>query len=201
MNPMMRGGIAPQQKLIHVNDQFGTPGLRKQQGSTIEVYDSILLDSARLEYSFFRNSQTKVFPFTNVETGTLEPQESFVLERAFFTLVSVLQATGVVTEVRQLDLTTDTGISMGEIEFFIVNQRLIRPLSVRSFFPEFNQWADHTEENVKIWDTQLIIPPLLKFRVNIRFPEGFFTNVALTDTYLFMTLGGPGGIFAPKANY
>ena len=134
-----RGGVAPQQKLIHVNNQFGNPGLRKQQGSTIEVYDSILLLSTQLTYSFFRTSQTRVFPFTNLETGTLEPQESFVLERAFFTLVSVDQATQEVTEVRQLDLTTDHGITMGEMDFFIVNQRLIRPLSIRSFFPEFNR--------------------------------------------------------------
>jgi len=201
MLDVARPAVMPQNKLIHVNNQFGNPGLRKQQGSTIEVYDSILLLSTQLQYHFFRNSQTKIFPFTNLETGTLEPQESFVLERAFFTLVSVDQASGDITEVRQLDLTTDPGIATGEIEFFIVNQRLIRPLSVRSFFPEFNQWSDHVEESVKIWDTQLVVPPLLKFRVTIQFPEGFFTDVVNTDTYLFMTLGGPGGIFAPKANY
>lgn len=201
---LQNGGGNPtaQQKIIAVNDNFGNPGMKKQQGSTIEVYDSVKLAVGQLQYDFFINAKAKQYPFTNLTDGKLQPQESFELKRAFFALITMRDADNSLVSVEQLDLAAHPGFASGEIEFYIVNQRVIRPLSIRSFFPQFNADADHALETVKLWDTKLVIPPLLEFKCSIKFQPQFFTAPGEgQSTYLFMTIGGPGGIFAPKNNF
>ena len=61
-----------------VNRGFGNPGMAAQQGSTIEIFDSVLLDANTLSYEFFKNAGQKVFPFANLPNdGRLQPMESF----------------------------------------------------------------------------------------------------------------------------
>jgi len=196
------GGISFQGKLIAVNKEFGNINFQNQQGSTVEIWDSVKLSANQLSYDFFINSKTKIFPFTNLLDGKLTVEESFVLKRAYFSLVTIVDATGVVSSVRELDLTTDPGYAMGQLQFFIVNSRVIRPFPIRSFFPQFNENSDFAEQSVKNWDTKLVIPPLMEFKCQVDFVAGFFTAPAEgSSAYLFMTIGGPGGIFAPKQNF
>lgn len=194
--------VSPQQKLMAVNNNFGNPGMAHQQGSTIEVFDSVLLEDNTLNYTFFKNAGSKVFPFANLPNdGRLQPMESFVLENAYFAVASQDQATGVWQTIEGFNIGNFPGFAMGEMEVFIVNNRVMRPIPLKSFFPDFNKDADSSQDTVKLWDTQIVIPPLQEFRVDVKFPPGFFTAAQGIDTYLFLTLGGPGGLFAPKSNF
>jgi len=191
---------SPQQKMIGVNNRFGNVGVKKQQGSTSIFYDSLLLTPAQLTYEFFSETAARTFPLTNFK-DTLQPQESMVMERIYLTLVSETVATGEFDTVRSLDLSTDPGFSMGEFDFMIDNNRVIKPIPVSSFFPEFNSNSGSTIESVFGFDSQIVIPPLLQIKGTIKFPAGFFTTVALENTYLRLTIEGPGAIFAPQSNF
>ena len=202
MKEVIMGGVSPQNKLVGVNNRFGNPGLKKQQGSTIEIYDIEELDPTQTSYEFFINSKNKQFPFTNLVDSKLQPQESFVLERAYFTFITRDDATGEFTVQRTLALGTDAGLIMGEIEVQIENQRVVKPIPLRSFVPEFNPYADNDIVNVFEFLTQIVIPPLLTFKGTVKFPAGSIpTPAAGTTNFLALTFGGPGGIFAPKSNY
>lgn len=193
--------VTPQSKIIGVNDRFGNPGLKKQQGSTIEIYDFEKLDFSKTVYEFFINAKNKQFPFTNLTDGKLQPQESFAMERMYFAIVDIDDATGSVLVVSPLTIGGYPTYFLSEVEFQIENQRVLKPLPLRSFTPEFNPDTDNNLCTVFEFDTQIVIPPLLNFKATVKFQPGFYTPEAGTSRYLVCTIGGPGGIFAPKSNY
>jgi len=191
--------VSAQQKIMSVNNRFGNPGMKKQQGSTVEIYDMVKLSAIKTTYDFFSDTANKIFPFTNLKNGMLQPQESFAMERAYLSLCTYDVPSETWVEVRELNLITDFGIAMGEFEFTIENQRVLKPFPVRSFFPQFNSDSESETQSVLEFDTQIILPPLLNFKASFKFPNKFFTSDK--DVYLCMTIGGAGGIFAPKSNY
>lgn len=200
MYETVRSPLTPQQKLIAVNDQLGNSSMAKQQGSSVEIYDALPLSAAQTRYDFFLDSSTRKFPFTNVK-GTLQPQESFILGSCYYTLVTVDDVTAEVLTVERLDLATHPGFASGEMDFFIENQRILKQVPFRSFFPEFNLNSDNENESVYVFKTMQTLPPLLQFKMSVKFPDGFFTPVIGQTTYLYCSLAGPGGLFNPKANY
>lgn len=193
--------VTPQEKIMAVNKRFGNPGLKKQQGSTIEIYDSIQVDGTEILVEFFEGAQNRQFPFTNLTKGQLTPQESFAMERAYFAMVTVDDATGDWLFVDPLTLNNFPAFNMGQVEFQIENQRVLKPIPVRSFAAEFNPASDNDNCNVLEFDTQLIIPPLQSFKASLQLPPNWFTPTLGRTNYLVMTIGGAGGIFAPKSNY
>lgn len=201
MKQRARGAVRPQSKIASVNDRFGNPGMKKQQGSTIEIYDTLLAVETQGTYEFFIDAQNRSFPFTNLLKGQLTPQESFVMERMYFALAVQTDATGAWASMEALDLTNYPGFNLAEIEVQIENQRVVKPIPVKSFSPQFNPAADNDFCHVMEFDTQIVIPPLQSFKVVLKVPPGWFTAQAGTTPYLICTMGGPGGIFAPKANY
>lgn len=201
MKEAVRTVVTPQNKIVTVNDSFGNPGVKKQQGSTIEIWDFIKLEATKRTYEFFQDVKTKQFPFTNLSDNKLQPQESFVMERGYFTILSIDNATGNIVAQRALALTTDPGFAAGQLQQYIDNSRIMKLLPMRSFFPEFNAEADHALCAVKEFDTQLTLPPLIEFKTQVDFPAGFYTATEGRTDYLGYTLGGPGSLFAPKANF
>lgn len=193
--------ITPQDKIIRTNNRFGNPGIKKQQGSTVEVYDSVLLQNDELSYDFFINAQDHQFPFTNLKKGQLQPQESFAMEHLYFALVEQSTINGDFLNITRLDGSFEAGISMGEFDFQIENQRVLKPIPMRSVLPQFNKSAIGFEQTNFEFETQIVIPPLLEFKMTCKFPKLFFAELDGIDTYLVATIGGAGGIFAPKSNY
>jgi len=203
MKQVITSAVTPQKKIMGVNNRFGNPGLKKQQGSTVEIYDMIQVTGTETQFEFFINSKTRQFPFTNLVDGKLQPQESFALERAYFFLAQ-LDDTGAWVEITPLNLISTAGISMGELEFQIENQRVLKPMPLRSFNPEFNTEADNVSCTVFEFDTQIVIPPLLSFKATLKVPPQAFAGLvppAPEELYIGLTFGGAGGIFAPKSNY
>jgi hypothetical protein len=115
--------------------------------------------------------------------------------------VTIDDATGDVLTVERLDLTTHPGLALGEMDFYIENERILKQVPIKSFFPEFNLNSDNVNESVYVFKTMQTLPPLLQFRMVIKFPAAFFTDTLGQTTHLFCQLAGPGGLFAPKQNY
>lgn len=204
MKELQIAGITPQQKIAGVNSKLGNPGIKKQQGSTVEVYDLEQITLGKSEYEFFINTRNKRFPFTNLSRGVLQPQESFAMQRMYFTLITT-DAAGVVVSQRAFTVAIAPAMMMGDVQFQIENSRVLKPIPLRSFDPTFNADSDSEAQNVYEFDTNLVIPPLLEFTATLRIPDGaldgFIPEPGTGDAYIACTIGGPGGIFAPKSNY
>lgn len=198
---MPAGKVTPQQKLISVNDHYGNPQIAVQQGSTIEVFDLVLLDPTITSYEFFKNTNNKVFPFTNLQEGKLQPQESMILKYAYFSLIFQDDTTKEFVTMRRLSVVVDPALLMGTMEMQIENQIVVKEIPMRSFAPEFNQASQFNEDGVYEFQTKIAFLPLLNFQANIKFPVSFITPPVGQDVFLSMTLGGAGAIFTPKGAY
>jgi len=193
--------ITPQMKLISVNNHFGNPMLAKQQGSTIEVFDLIQLDPTRTSYDFFRDVNGKRFPFTNLQEGKLQPQESFILSYSYWSLIFQDSTTGEFLNQRKLVLGSDPSLLMGVVEMRIENQIVIKELPLRSWATEYNQAAENNIDGVYDFQTKIAFLPLLNFRAAVQFPVDFITPPVGQNVFLGFTLGGPGAIFSAKNNF
>lgn len=189
--------ITPQQKIVGVNNRLGNTNIKKQQGSTVSLYDTLPLDG-QTYFEFFKSAKNRDFPFTNFTDGKLQPGESFVMERSYLSVITTT-AEGIPTSVRELSLTTDGPIAAGEFHFRIDNDRVIKPLPVLSWFDNFNKSSEFTGDQVYEFDTQIVIPPLIQIAGNLQVND--YDPLDYPNGFLRLTIEGPGGIFAPKANF
>lgn len=200
--------ISNQEKIIGVNSRFGNPGIAKQQGSTVEIYDTLELPTAggtNVVFDFFIDAKTRSFPFTNLKDGKLPPQEAFVANRLYFYIIDEntldnVRAIRPLFENSGLSLVTNGGINgLGEVEFSISNNRVLKPIPLTSFAPNFNG-GDDEQNNVFQFDTQIVIPPQLEFKLSVKID----TVKSIPDgrkIYLAAVMGGVGAIFSPKSNF
>lgn len=190
--------ITPQDKIISTNNLFGNKNIKKQQGSTVIIYDTLPLDGNQY-FEFFRNAKNRAFPQTNLTQGTLQPGESFALERAYLVLVTQALIPGPITDMRELALGADAPILAGEFQFQIENQRVIKPMPLTSWIASFNKSAQFTTDTTFEFDTQLTIPPLLEINAIIRTND--YDPANYVGGSLRLVLEGAGGIFSPRNNY
>jgi hypothetical protein len=199
---METGFVTPQRKTIGVNDKFGNRGIKKQQGSTVIKYDTLLLDGST-NLRFFDQSSQRNFPLSNTGTdgNKLGVGNSMVVERAYFTLCE-RDKTGALIKLSPLALGVDTFVDTilnGEFNFEIANATVIKQLPILSFIPEFNKVAENSLNTNYEFDTQIVIPPLLEYVATLRVPN--YTPDPEKDLYLRLTIEGAGAIIAPKATF
>jgi hypothetical protein len=191
--------VSNQAKIINTNDAMGNKNMKFQQGSTIELYDMLALDGETY-FEFFKNAKTKSFPFSNLNQGTLPPGESFNLQRAYLSIVTVDPAQqNRFTDIRELSPATDAPIVGGEFSFMISNQRLVKPLPVISWIGDFNKTAEFDTDSVFQFDTRITIPALLDINGIIR--TDAYDPADYPNAFLRLTIQGGGGIFSPRTNY
>ena len=93
MREVIRGNVTPQQKAVSVNRRFGNTNVKKQQGSSVELYDTLPLSIAQAGQGttlrFFEDAQTRTFPDTNLENSNqLSVGETLVTENIYFTIIT-----------------------------------------------------------------------------------------------------------------
>lgn len=186
--------ISPQKKNIGVNDKFGNIGIKKQQGTTRIIFDSLPLDGSSV-YRFFEDVNTRQFPFTNLGSfgNRLQVGESLVVERTYLNISATTAGaiSSIITTVGQ------PLIEAGELNLEIANSQVIKPIPIRSFVPAFNKNAQFDGYYNFEFDTQIVIPPLLEF-VSILRTAG---AVTIADNFLFLTFEGSGAIIAPRTTF
>ena len=199
MKQFASAGITPQRKIIGTNDKFGNKGIKNQQGSTVIKYDTLPVDG-RTEFRFFEGSAQRNFPLSNsgAQGNQLGVGNSLTVERAYLTIITLDEETGVYNSVDRLQLNDIPGVTLAEFGFSIANSEVIKNVPVLSWFPEFNKYAENAINNNFDFDTQVVIPPLLEFVATLR--TSTYT-VPTVKTYLRLTIEGTGAIIAPRTTF
>jgi hypothetical protein len=160
--PTQQLGSSPtnSQKLIYVANKLGLPGIAEMQGSTVNLYDTIALNSSAgsQTFNFFTQTNNKSNNLSNFQNGSLKAGEAMILERAVFFLVNLTAAdlgadTTAISDVYPIgelvDGTTFIAAGKGQVEFpgslktarmqvNIANQTVVKSFSLFEQIPQFN---------------------------------------------------------------
>jgi len=195
--------ITANAKLAMVNNKLGNPALKKNQGSTVEIYDYITQTATTIgttqTLSFFSNVNTKQFPLTNIQQNQLQVGEALSVEFIVFTRISQVTATGSVTECTAL-LTTVAGANLGQFSLLLDNSRIIKQNSLIRSNSVFNPKGTTGVSNVFFPDTDLIIPPQIGFTLELRLPVNADTIALNTTVSYGCHMFGTGAILNLKTN-
>ena len=198
MREIIRGVVTPQQKAIGVNNRFGNVNIRKNQGSSVELYDTLDLTVANAgsgtTLRFYEDAQTRTFPDTNLENSNqLSVGETLVVENIYFSILSLTE--GAVSGIAPIKLGGTLDLSEFSIE--IANSVVLKRLPVLSTVSDFNESANFEDNSVYQFYTQLVIPPLLNFSVNLRIPP---VTIG-ADVKIRCNIAGVGSLLAPRTTF
>jgi len=191
-------GITPQNKIRQVVDKgFGMPSIMKQQGTTRVVYDTLELTPTTNYLYFFKDCNTRKFPFTNLGSfgNKLEAGETLSVLYASINILRVPQETP--RSVMEIVPATFPDIIIGELSLNIANTTVLKPIRLQSFVSAWNKTIKSTTVNVFTFDTILVIPPMLEFTAIVQL-DGYSHTPVDTVDYLQLTIEGVGSIIAPK---
>lgn len=191
----------PQDKIKQVADNVKMYNLLKQQGTTRILYDSLPVTVNTDMLRFFMGSQNRVFPFSNTGSfgNKLEVGETIVVQFAYFNLLKTTTATGAIT-IAPVSIATESNIYAGELSMLLGNSQVLKPIRILNFLNNFNKTSKHDQNDIFIFDTFLVIPPLLEYEFDLRIMPG--TLIPSTETWdLQMTIEGVGGIINNRNTY
>jgi hypothetical protein len=200
MREIFKGGVTPQQKLVAVNNKFGNVNVKNQQGTSRIIYDSIEITAGKTFYRFFEDSTTRAFPLTNTgsEGNKLGVGDTMVVNQILFSIWQRNNTSGVWDLFG--NLLTFNKNALGLIDFDIANNKVIKKLSLTEGLRDFNK--DTTGlNNVIDLETQIVIPPLLQYTLDLQLPAEAFTPQPNQTAYLVCQLIGTGGIIAPRTTF
>ena len=198
MREVIRGNVTPQSKAISVNNRFGNTGVKRQQGSSVELYDTLPLTVAQAGQGttlrFFEDAQTRTFPDTNLENSNqLSVGETLVTENIYFSIIT--ETDGALTRADQFSLQNE--LCRSEFSIEIANSVVLKRLPVLSTIGIFNESASIDNQAVYQFYTQLVIPPLLNFAVALRIPA--FTLAANSEVRC--NIAGVGSLLPPRTTF
>lgn len=198
MQPISINPVTPQNKIVGINNKFGNRGIRKQQGTTRIIYDTLSLALGVDVFRFFDGVNTRAFPETNVgQSGTgLQVGESLSIDRIYL----AIEERAVLTPFNIIDFTnvnTNPAIAVGTVTIKIANTIVLKPIPISNFIHFYNKNSRFLNHSVFQFDTAIILPPLLEFVVEVR----TVIAVAQAGFALRLTLGGVGAILAPRTTF
>lgn len=197
MKGRFQAGITPQGKIINTANKFNNKGIKKQQGTTRVIYDTIQYDGTQTVFNFFEGVNSRSFPFTNLTRNQLDVGESMVIERAYLAVLIFDNSTDTLISFNTIAI--DPILLSGEFEVQTANNRVVKPIPIGSMIPGFNKSSEFSEDYNYEFDTQITLQPLLEFNVPVRFPV---PPIQQGDrTFLRLTLEGAGSILAPRATF
>lgn len=188
-------------KISFVSDQNGNPTVSQNQGTTFEIYDYIKVVAAATKQTleFFKNVNSKTFPFTNIQENKLQVGEAFAIKQMFVAGILVSDVTGEIISVGAAS-SFIPGINVSQFSLLQENNRLMKPQSLMRANSLFNPFASTSTNNVFYPETDLTLQTLLQFIGQLDIPP--FTYAAPTEQslYLGMHWTGPGAILNLKNN-
>jgi len=200
MNPRSVSKYTPNQKIAAVNKKLGNIGILFQQGTTRVIYDTLTLDTGVNQFRFFEGVTTRTFPDTNVgASGTgLQVGESLSVDRMYLSVITFNVGTTIFNNVQSLESAANNALIAGDVTITLANAVILKPIPISSFSSIFNKSGKFVNQANFEFDTDLILPPLLEFTVEVR---RIGVNAAVANTALRLTLEGVGAILAPEATY
>ncbi len=186
-------------KFLEATRKLGAQ-MDQDQGTTRIIYDTTGLSVGLTSYSFFNEVTSKNFPATNLDQNRFQPGEGMVIKE-----ISLVDLNS------QVNFSTTT-LSLSVIDFYIGNNRVLKglPLTAFSTIAALNVF-NRTTQNLNGQNqpdiptairlrTNLVIPPMVQFRCDIRFPVAIGAG-SPNQVNIKMAVKGYGKLFNPNANY
>jgi hypothetical protein len=159
--PAANLGLSPTnaQKLIYIANKLGLPGIAQMQGSTVNLFDTVLMptNASPQIISFFSAASTKPSQFSNFQQGNLRAGEAMIIERLAFFLITInttaLTAASAILDIVPIaslnDATSQIGagdaqvqfpgsLKMAQCQINIANQVVVKTFNLFEGNPEFN---------------------------------------------------------------
>lgn len=184
--------VSPQQKMIMDANKFGNRGLKRQQGTTRIIFDTLPHDG-RTEYRFFEGVGLRDFPFTNLTENKLSVGEIMTIERVYIMLFPFVAGVPSLF----LNVNGSPDFLGATFEFNQGNVDIVKPIPVASFSSEMNKDAEHGNYTNFEFDTQLVLQPLIEFRALVRMPSG----IVVANEQVRLVIEGAGAILAPRNTF
>ena len=118
--------------------------------------------------------------------------ETLVFERTYLAVVG--DDGSAVPSVLPLTIAGFPGVVAGDIDLQVANSRVLKPIPIMSFLPEFNKSSESTINTNFEFDTQIILIPLVEFVSTVRVVR----QPIIANTFLRLTFEGVGSILAPR---
>lgn len=192
--------VTPSAKLAMVNNKLGNPGLKRNQGSTFEVYDYVNVTTGigtAQVIRFFSSVNTKTAPFTNLQQNQLQVGEALSIEYIAFTRL-VTDKLGKLTSLTPLLNLSE--LSLSQMSILLDNSRIIKVNSLMRSFEAFNTKGGTAKNFLFYPDTDLVIPPQISFTTELAVPTNTDTATADEVVYYGCHLFGTGSILNLKTN-
>ena len=193
--------VTPSAKLALVNQQIGNPALKKNQGSSYEIYtyqDVTANIGTKQTIRFFDNVNTQTFPLTNIQQNQLGVGEALTVEYIALTRIA-LDTNGAVLS--QTALTGITGLSLSQLSFLLDNSRILKNNSLTRTNSAFNPHGSTATNNLFYPDTNLVIPPQISFTAELTTPANIDALGEGEKTVLYgIHIFGTAAILNLKAN-
>jgi hypothetical protein len=198
MRERIANPFTPQDKNIAVNNRFGNAGIKKQQGSSVVKYDTLPLDG-RTTLNFFEGAAARNFPFSNCgsDGNKLGVGNTLVVERLYLTILTLDD--GQLGKLDDISAAPDGTIEMGELNLSIANTTVLKNFPTLSTVPYFNYSSGTIKEVVYQLDTNIVIPPLLEYIMQLRLPA--YKVADYNNIYLRLTIEGSGSLIAPRTTF
>lgn len=199
MREIYKSGVTPQQKLVGINQKFGNTGIKDQQGTSRIIFDS-LPSGTNTTFRFFEDSSSRNFPFTNTgsDGNKLGVGDTMVIESVQFTYFDVINATGQVSNIINLAQTSTYAISL--FDFEIANNKVIKKVTLTEQYGPYAKKTLNNSNDLEL-ETQIVLPPLLPYILELRLPKALGTPAAGQTRYLQAQIIGTGGIIAPRTTF
>lgn len=215
-----RPGASASQKIERVTSKLGMKALNKQQGTHRVIFDSLpLIISAELQtLRFFKNVQTRQFPFANINQNKLDAGESMAIERAFLFLIrnqSAILPNDVVNIYGPNEIFEFQRLQHSLFNIQIAQKSVTKDIYFGASRPSFNSRSnfqnmiaaaaivpnDQTTvgQSVFNFETPFILPPDLEFEIDLQIPA-ISALPAIGSWRLGLAIDGIGGIYDPGAN-
>jgi hypothetical protein len=195
--------LRAQNKLVDVNQRLGNDFLKRMQGTTKMIWDTLEITGQR-KYTFFEETQTRSFPFTNVKNDSLPVGESLAVQRISLAVLTVEETEdGVfitdIDPIESLNNSTLAGILAGTLALDIANDVVMKPIAIQHFLPAFNKTSQNDENSIFEFNTDLVIPPQLDFSFELHAANHL--PAAETKQYIRLIIEGVGSQFNGKTNF
>jgi hypothetical protein len=192
--------VTPNAKIALVNNKLGNPALKRNQGSSTEVYDYINVTAnigTQQVLRFFADVNTKTFPFTNIQQNQLQAGEALSIEYIAWTRIVVKQ-----NKIDTFETLTQAvnALSLAQFNLLLDNSRIIKTNSLARSFDELNTQGGTANNSLWYPDTDLVIPPQIQFTAELTVPANTDTAAEGETVFYGCLLFGTGAILNLKAN-
>jgi len=191
--------VTPSAKLALVNNKIGNPSLKKNQGTSLEVYDYVkVTPGAAGVIRFFAEVNTKTFPFTNIQQNQLTTGEALSVEFIAWTRLEVTRQSGALSAFTALTQSV-AELSLAQFSLLLDNSRILKNNSLARSFNDLNTKGGTANNSLWYPDTDLVIPTQIPFTAELTVPANTDTGTDV-DVYYGCHLFGTGAILNLKAN-